>query len=143
MKYRVGSGQWLHAFLDNSGHNTGTGTAATITPGLMNTANAFNATTNPAMGAFVHRSGNGSGAFTQTSMQLRWNYGANTIADSYVNPRIYDRSTSEGFRKDNISLRGDVVAVGNDMKKAVSYGRSHTSASNKLRRNIRFIAYIY
>jgi len=81
VKYRVGSGPWLHAFLDNSGHNTGTGTAATITPGLLNTANAFNATTNPAMGAFVHRSGNGAGTFTQTGLQLRWNYGANSIAD--------------------------------------------------------------
>ena len=81
VKYRVGSGPWLHAFLNNAGHNTGTGTAATITPGLMNTANAFNATTNPAMGAFVHRSGNGAGTFTQTGLQLRWNYGANGIAD--------------------------------------------------------------
>jgi formylglycine-generating enzyme required for sulfatase activity len=81
VKYRVGSGPWLHAFLDNSGHNTGSGTAATITPGLLNSANAFNATTNPAMGAFVHRSGNGAGTFTQTGLQLRWNYGANGIAD--------------------------------------------------------------
>jgi formylglycine-generating enzyme required for sulfatase activity len=81
VKYRVGSGPWLHAFLNNSGHNTGTGTVATIAPGLMNTANAFNATTNPAMGAFVHRSGNGAGTFTQTGLQLRWNYGANGIAD--------------------------------------------------------------
>lgn len=81
VKYRVGTGPWLHAFLNNTGHNTGTGTAATITPGLLNTANAFNATTNPAMGAFVHRSGNGAGTFTQTGLQLRWNYGANGIAD--------------------------------------------------------------
>ena len=81
VKYRVGTGPWLHAFLNDAGHVTGTGTAATITPGLMNTANAFNATTNPAMGAFVHRSGNGTGAFTQTGLQLRWNYGANGIAD--------------------------------------------------------------
>jgi len=81
VKYRVGTGPWLHAFLNDAGHITGTGTAATITPGLMNTANAFNATTNPAMGAFVHRSGNGAGAFTQTGLQLRWNYGANGIAD--------------------------------------------------------------
>lgn len=81
VKYRVASGPWLHAFLDNSGHNTGSGTAASIAPGLLNTANAFNATTNPAMGAFIHRSGNGAGTFTQTGLQLRWNYGANSIAD--------------------------------------------------------------
>jgi formylglycine-generating enzyme required for sulfatase activity len=81
VKYRVGNGSWLHAFLNNTGHNTGTGTAATITPGLLNTANAFNATTNPAMGVFLHRSENGTGTFTQTGLQLRWNYGANGIAD--------------------------------------------------------------
>ena len=81
VKYRIGSGPWLHAFLDNSGHVVGAGTEATITPGLLNTATAFNATTNPAMGAFVHRSGVGAGTFTQTNMQLRWNYGANGITD--------------------------------------------------------------
>ena len=81
VKYRVGNGPWLHAFLNNTGHVVGTGTAASIAPGLLNTANAFNATTNPAMGAFIHRSGNGAGTFTQTGVQLRWNYGANGIAD--------------------------------------------------------------
>ena len=80
VKYRVGSGPWLHAFLNETGHITGTGTAVTITSGLNNTADAFNTTTNPAMGAFVHRSGDGTGTFTQTGLQLRWNYGANGIA---------------------------------------------------------------
>ena len=82
VKYRVGTGPWLHAFLNETSHNTGTGTTATITPGLMNTANAFNATTNPAMGVFVHRSSDGTGTFSQTGIQLRWNYGANGIADN-------------------------------------------------------------
>ena len=81
VKYRVGTGPWLHAFIDNTGHVAGTGTAATITPGLLNTASAFNATTNPAMGVFVHRSAAGAGSFTQTGLKLRWNYGANGIAD--------------------------------------------------------------
>jgi formylglycine-generating enzyme required for sulfatase activity len=84
VKYRVGTGPWLHAFLNNSGHSSGTGTSATITPGLLNTSSAFNSTTNPAMGVFVHRSGNGSGTFTQTGLQLRWNYGANGVADGAV-----------------------------------------------------------
>ena len=42
VKYRVGSGPWLHAFLNETGHITGTGTAVTITSGLNNTADAFN-----------------------------------------------------------------------------------------------------
>jgi hypothetical protein len=81
VKYRVCTGPWLHAFLNNTGHSTGIGTAATITPGLMNTANAFSATTNPAMGVFVHRSEAGTGSFSQAGIKLRWNYGANSIAD--------------------------------------------------------------
>ena len=81
VKFRLGTGPWLHAFLNNVGHNTGTGTAATISPGLLNTANAFNTSTNPAMGVFVHRSGNGTGTFSQTGIQLQWNYGIHGIAD--------------------------------------------------------------
>jgi formylglycine-generating enzyme required for sulfatase activity len=81
IKYRIGTGPWLHALLNDSGHNTGSGTAATVSPGLLNTSNAFNATTNPAMGVFLHRSGNGAGTFSHTGLQLRWNYGANGIAD--------------------------------------------------------------
>ena len=81
VKYRVGGGPWLHAFLNDTGHNSGTGTSTIITPGLMNTASAFNLTTNPIMGVFVHRSINGLGTFTQTGLKLRWNYGANSIAD--------------------------------------------------------------
>ena len=81
VKYRVGTDPWQHAWLNSTGNTTGTGTTATITPGLLNTTNAFNATTNPAMGVFVHRSGTGAGTFNQTGLQLRWNYGANGIAD--------------------------------------------------------------
>ena len=84
VKYRVGSGPWLHAFLNETGHITGTGTAATITPGLLNITNPFNTTTNPALGAFVLRNGDGIGTFTQTNLKLRWNYGANSIADGQV-----------------------------------------------------------
>ena len=81
VKYRVGSGPWLHAFLNENGHIAGSGTAASITPGLMITSNAFHSTSNPAMGVFVHRSGNGAGTFTQTGLKLRWNYGANSVTD--------------------------------------------------------------
>jgi formylglycine-generating enzyme required for sulfatase activity len=84
IKFRVGDGPWLHAFLNESGHTAGTGTTATITPGLLNTANAFNATTNPAMGVFVHRSTNGIGNFINNGLKLRWNYGANSIENADV-----------------------------------------------------------
>lgn len=81
VKYRIGTGPWLHAFLNNEDHVEGTGTATSITSGLLNTASVFNATTNPAMGVFVHRNIDGAGTFSQMGMKLRWNYGANNIAD--------------------------------------------------------------
>lgn len=57
--------------------------------------------------------------------------GASSIADSYVNPRAYDRASSNGFRKDREMLRGDVVVVGKDMERAVTYGKSYPAKSRK------------
>jgi formylglycine-generating enzyme required for sulfatase activity len=87
VKYRItvangGDGLWKHAWLNNAGHNGGTGTGTNIDPGLRTPGSAFNATTNPALGAFVYRSGPGSGTFSAAAMQLRWNYGANGVADN-------------------------------------------------------------
>lgn len=90
VKYRVNNGDWLHAFLNDAGHSTGTGTPATITPGLLNTGNAFNATSNPAMGVFIYRGENGVGKFSQTGIKLRWNYGINTLPDlSLVDLKVF------------------------------------------------------
>ncbi len=80
VKYRVGSGEWLPANLHNVGHIAGTGTAADITAGLVDDNVAFDASTNPGIGAFVCRSSAGTGTFTNTGLKLRWDYGANGIA---------------------------------------------------------------
>lgn len=82
VKYRVGSGDWQHAWLNNTGHSSGTGTSATIDAGLLTPGTAFHATTNPALGVFIYRSADGTGNFSITGAQLRWNYGANGVADS-------------------------------------------------------------
>ena len=82
MKYRVGSGNWQHAWLNNTGHSSGTGTSATIDAGLLTPGTAFHATTNPALGVFIYRSADGTGNFSITGAQLRWNYGANGVADN-------------------------------------------------------------
>ena len=82
VKYRVSGGEWLPANLHNTGHVAGTGTAADITVGLVDDNAAFNATTNPGIGAFVYRSSAGSGTFTSTGLKLRWDYGADGIAAS-------------------------------------------------------------
>ncbi len=82
VKYRVGTGNWQHAYLNNTGNSAGTGTAASVQVGLKNEGSSFNAISNPATGAFFYRSGSGSGSFGVTTAQLRWNYGANGINDN-------------------------------------------------------------
>ena len=70
VKYRVSGGAWQHATLHASGHSGGTGTSATVTPAADGT------------GAFIYRSGVGSGAFAISGAQLRWDYGVNGVADN-------------------------------------------------------------
>ncbi len=89
VKYRIttangGDDIWKHASLNNSGHSGGTGTASTIDAGLRTPGSAFDAATNPAVGVFIYRSADGTGTFSITGAQLRWNYG-NILAD---NPSI-------------------------------------------------------
>jgi len=80
VKYRRTSENiWNHALLNNTGHNAPAG--CTITPGVMNTSLPFAAATNPAVGAFIHRSADGIGNINFANVQLRWNYGANGLAD--------------------------------------------------------------
>lgn len=82
MKYRVGTGDWQHSWLNNTGHINPTG--STITTGLLDPSLPFNLTTNPGMGVFIYRDADGTGTFTKTGVQLQWNYGANGIADNAV-----------------------------------------------------------
>lgn len=82
VKYRVGSGAWQHAFLNENGHTTGSGTNAQINVGLKTPGTGFGVTSNPGLGVFVYRSATGSGTFSITGAKLRWNYGANGVADN-------------------------------------------------------------
>jgi formylglycine-generating enzyme required for sulfatase activity len=72
VKYKkVSDGNWYHATLNttNTNHSTGSqGSSATITQ-------------TDAVGVFFHRSGNGSGTFTSTGVQLRWQYGIDGLSD--------------------------------------------------------------
>lgn len=78
VKWRNGAGVWQHANLNSTGHTAPVG--STIAPGLLNPALAYNATTNPAVGVFIHRSADGTGTFTLTGVQLNWPYAAQGIA---------------------------------------------------------------
>ncbi len=85
VKYKDKStGLWKHAKLNNSGHIAPTG--STITSGLVDVSQSFNAATNPAVGAFIYRSADGTGTFSVSEVELRWNYGENglTKVDNFV-----------------------------------------------------------
>jgi hypothetical protein len=87
IKYRVpvangGDGIWKHAWLNDAGHTAPAGSAIEI--GLLTPGTAFNSTTNPGLGAFIYRDADGTGTFSETGVQLRWNYGANGVADDAV-----------------------------------------------------------
>jgi formylglycine-generating enzyme required for sulfatase activity len=90
VKYRVSGGEWMHANLHNTGHIAGTGTAADITVGLLDDNAAFDANTNPGIGAYVSRSSAGTGTFTSTGMKLRWDYGAvGIVAGTNIELRVF------------------------------------------------------
>jgi formylglycine-generating enzyme required for sulfatase activity len=74
VKFRKNGGNWAHASLNNTGHSMGTGTAATYSVGYPDTSSAFNIATNPGVGVFIYRSGDGSGTFSLTGASLSWNY---------------------------------------------------------------------
>jgi formylglycine-generating enzyme required for sulfatase activity len=80
VKYRKNGGDWAHASLNDSGHSMGTGTAATYSVGYPDTNSSFNIATNPGVGVFLYRSGDGSGTFSLTGAGLSWNYAQDGVA---------------------------------------------------------------
>src|SRR5688572_1299590 len=80
VKYKIGPGPWLHAWLNNTGHQVCA--SSTVANGLLTPGAPFNSTMNPVLGAFLYRSASGNGTFTCQDVQLRWNYGANGVADN-------------------------------------------------------------
>jgi hypothetical protein len=88
VKYRVNSGPWQHAWLDSAGHIMAAGTH--LATGLLDPASPFNPTANPGLGVFIYRDTNGTGTFSTTGVQLRWNYGANGVDDNgVIDIRVY------------------------------------------------------
>ena len=79
---------WEHAWLNNTGHTAPSG--STLNVGLVSPGTPFNASTNPALGAFVYRSTTGSGNNIFNSIALRWNYGSNSVRDdALVNVQVF------------------------------------------------------
>ena len=80
IKYRVGGGPWLHAWINDEGHTPPPG--STIEVGLLDPGSQFTSMDNPGMGVFIYRSSPGSGNFAITDAKLRWNYGDNGLSDN-------------------------------------------------------------
>jgi formylglycine-generating enzyme required for sulfatase activity len=88
VKYRINNGAWQHTLLNGSGHTAPFG--STIEVGLRDPGSTFDATANPGIGAFIYRSSNGSGTFSPTGIQLRWNYGRNGVPDdAFIDVQVF------------------------------------------------------
>lgn len=75
VKYRLHStGQWQPVLLNVTGNVAPSGSLLSI--GLLDPTAAFDPVTNPGVGAFLHRSADGSGAFALNGVKLQWNYGS-------------------------------------------------------------------
>ena len=69
VKYRLSGSNWMHASLDTANDRHGSSPGGTINVGLSTNISGANFGT----GAFLYRSDEGSGLFTNT-VRLRWNY---------------------------------------------------------------------
>ena len=78
IKFKKNGGDWRHASLLDSGHTAPTG--STITVGLKDPSSAFNIATNPGVGAFIYRSGVGSGTAQFNGVKLVWDYDQDGVA---------------------------------------------------------------
>lgn len=78
VKYRIGTGNWLHANLNATGFVNGTGTshAILIAPASQGPSQTIRA------GAMIHRNTGGSGTFNATGIQLQWAYASQSVINS-------------------------------------------------------------
>lgn len=70
VKYKVSGGTWQHSSLNTSGHLAPPGSTITAP--------------SDGMGVFIYRAANGTGTNTFSNVQIRWNYGANGVADDDI-----------------------------------------------------------
>ena len=66
-KWKNTSGVWHHATLNTTGFTAPTGSTISVEDNV---------------GAFIYRDADGTGTFSKTGVQLRWNYGADGVTDN-------------------------------------------------------------
>jgi hypothetical protein len=77
IKFRRNGGSWQHAKLLNVGHSAPGGMVVSL--GLVNSGSAFDVNTNPAVGVFLYRGGDGTSNLSLTDVSLVWNWGSNGV----------------------------------------------------------------
>ena len=88
VKFSKNGGAWAHASLNDTGHTVPSG--ASLDVGLVDTASAFNISTNPGVGVFIYRSADGVGTFSKTGFSLSWKFTQNGVAaGDTVDIRVY------------------------------------------------------
>lgn len=70
VKYRANQGDWHHATLSTSAGDHTAPAGSTVAPA------------GDGKGVFIHRSADGSGTFSLSNIQLRWNYGTDGVQDN-------------------------------------------------------------
>lgn len=88
-KVRLSTGEWQHIQLANSGHEAPAGTQIEL--GLVLPASAYNSSSNPVVGVFLHRNTNGYGNLDVTDVRLMWNYLAQgvVVPSQVTEVRVY------------------------------------------------------
>ncbi|WKZ65279.1 MAG: SUMF1/EgtB/PvdO family nonheme iron enzyme [Flavobacteriales bacterium] len=80
VKYRDVNNVWHHVNLAPNGHVIPAGSGAALSTAPVNVNTPYDPVTNPNVGVFIHRGIPGSGTFSLTGVQLKWNYAAEGIA---------------------------------------------------------------
>lgn len=78
MKYQTPAGIWSHIYLSPTGYVAGPGCQLII--GKITDYLAHDPITNPVVGVFMERTGEGNGTFTVIGNQLVWNYATQGLA---------------------------------------------------------------
>ncbi|MCB9163549.1 MAG: SUMF1/EgtB/PvdO family nonheme iron enzyme [Flavobacteriales bacterium] len=77
VKFKYSNGLWRHVQLATSGHVPAGGSL--IDQGLLTPGAAADPVTNPTIGVFIRRDADGTGTFSATGVQLKWDYVAQGI----------------------------------------------------------------
>ncbi|MCB0765283.1 MAG: hypothetical protein KDB84_11290, partial [Flavobacteriales bacterium] len=77
VKFKYSNGLWKHVQLATSGHVPAGGSL--IDMGLLTPGAAADPVINPTIGVFIRRDADGTGTFSATGVQLKWDYAAQGI----------------------------------------------------------------